>query len=305
MRVLVTGARGFVGGRLVPRLVAAGHSVEAAGREVDVADARAVECWIAREGADALVHLAGLAFVPDSLAAPETTFRVNYLGARNVLEAARRHAPGARVLLVSTGHVYGTSSLSGPAFDECAPLRPESPYARTKAAADLLARDYGDRGVDVVRVRPFNHTGRGRPAHYVEANLARQVARIECGLAPSRIAVGNMDAVRDFLNVEDVVDAYVLLLDRRVPAAAYNVASGVPRTAREVLDGLLELAGLGRAECGGGVELAVEAERWRPTDRAVGDATRLRQATGWKPSVAFEDTLRELLADARATVSAA
>jgi len=305
MRVLVTGAGGFVGGRLVPRLAGAGHAVVAVDREVDVADQEALAKCVAEHSPDAVVHLAALAFVPDSAAAPEATFRVNFLGTRSLLEAVRRHAPGARVLVVSSGTVYGTSALDAPAFDEGAALRPESPYARTKAAADLLAGAYGESGLDVVRARPFNHTGRGRPAHFVEASLAHQIARIERGLVPPRLAVGNLDAVRDFLDVEDVVAAYLLLLDRRVPAGAYNVASGIPRTAREVLEALLALSELGGQGARTQVEIAVEPERWRPTDRAVGDAARLREATGWAPSVPFDATLRALLADAREAVSGA
>lgn len=305
MRVLVTGAGGFVGGRLRPRLAEAGDVVIGVDREVDVADAEGVAKCVSAHAPDAVVHLAALAFVPDSVAAPEATFRVNYLGTRSVLEAVRRHAPGARVLIVSSGHVYGTSSLDAPVFDERADLRPESPYATTKAAADLLARGYAERGVDVVRARPFNHTGRGRPAHFVEASLARQIALIERGLAPPRLAVGNLDAVRDFLDVEDVVAAYLCLLDRRVPAGAYNVASGVPRTARDVLEALLALSGLGGPSAPTRVEIAVQPELWRPTDRAVGDATRLREVTGWAPTVPFDATLRALLDEAREAISGA
>ena len=305
MRILVTGAGGFVGGRLVPRLRAEGHTPIAVDREVDVADAEAVRRCVLADTPDAVVHLAALAFVPDSVAAPEATFRVNLLGTRSVLEAVRRHAPAARVLIVSSGHVYGTSALDAPAFDEHAELRPESPYARRKAAADRLGARYGERGLAVVRARPFNHTGRGRPPHFVESSLAHQIADIERGLAPPRLAVGNLDAVRDFLDVEDVVAAYLRLLDRRVPAGVYNVASGVPRSARQVLDALLALSELGAGGGGAGVEIAVEPERWRPTDRAVGDATRLREVTGWAAVVPFEATLRGLLADARDAVSAA
>jgi len=302
MRVLVTGARGFVGGRLVRRLAEAGHEPRGAGREVDVTDARAVERAVAEAAPDAVVHLAAVSFVPASLGAPVTTFRVNFLGTRHVLEAVRRHARGARVLVVSTGHVYGTAPADAPAFGEDAPLRPESPYARAKAAADLLARAFAERGVDVVRARPFNHTGRGRGAQFVEASFALQLARIERGLAPPRIAVGNLDAVRDFLDVEDVVDAYLRLLDERVPPGVYNVASGRARTVREVLDALLALASL---PAGAALAVDVEPARWRPTDRAVGDATRLREATGWRPAVPFEETLRALLEGARAAVCAA
>src|SRR4029450_7132900 len=155
-------------------------------------------------------------------------------------------------------------------------------------------------GMDVVRVRPFNHTGRGRPELFVESSLARQIVEIAAGRRAPRLAVGNLDAVRDFLDVGDVVAAYLRLLDPSVPAGLYNVASGVGRPIREVLDGLLRLAGLveGRLP-----EIVVEPARWRPTDRAVGSAARLRAATGWLPRTPIEETLRQLLVGRRAAVS--
>jgi GDP-4-dehydro-6-deoxy-D-mannose reductase len=290
LRVLVTGAQGFVGGRLLPRLVAAGHTPIGVDLEVDVGDPGAMARSVRSAEPDAAIHLAALSFVPDSYRDPLATFRVNFLGVRNLLEAVAAHAAGARVLVVSTGNVYGVAKPPAPPFDERAPLCPGSPYARAKAAADLLARGYAARGLDVVRVRPFNHTGRGRPESFVESSFAKQIVEIALGIRRPRIEVGNLDAVRDFLDVEDVVGAYLRLLDRSVPAGLYNVASGVGRSVREVLGSLLALAGVAESE----VEIAVDASRWRPTDHAVGDAGRFRSATGWAPCVPFEETLRSL-----------
>lgn len=293
MRVLVTGAGGFVGRRLLPQLRAAGHEAVGIDREVDVADAPALEEAVASARPDALVHLAALSFVPESFRNPEAAFRVNFLGVRNLLEAVRARAPRARVLVVSTGNVYGTADAGSPPYAEDAPLRPESPYARAKAAADLLARGYAERGLEVVRVRPFNHTGRGRPESYVESSLARQLVEIASGRRAPRLAVGNLDAVRDYLDVDDVVAAYVRLLDPEVPPGLYNVASGRGRSIREVLALLLELAELGERRHG--LEVEVDPARWRPADRAVGDAARLRRATGWEPRIPIEVTLRGVL----------
>jgi GDP-4-dehydro-6-deoxy-D-mannose reductase len=303
VRVLVTGAGGFVGRRLVSRLAAGGHEAVALDRRVDVADAAALDAALARAAPEAVVHLAALSFVPDSERDPTRAFRVNFLGTRNLLEAVRARAPRARVLVVSTSHVYGTAEPGAAPFSERAPLRPGSPYARAKAAADLLARSYAERGLDVVRLRPFNHTGAGRPELFVESSIARQLAEIAAGRRPPRVAVGNLDAVRDFLDVDDVIAAYLLLLDPARPAGLYNVASGVGRTVREVLEALIDLAGLrGRREA---LEIEVDPGRWRPTDRAVGDAARLRAATGWEPRIPFESTLRALLDAWRAELSAA
>jgi GDP-4-dehydro-6-deoxy-D-mannose reductase len=303
VRVLVTGAGGFVGRHLVAALEDEGHAVVGVDREVDVREAGAVDAAVLRGAPEAVVHLAALSFVPDSIREPEAAFRVNFLGTRHVLEAVRRGAPRARVLVVSTGHVYGTALPDAPAFDEGAPLRPGSPYARAKAAADLLAGCYASRGLDVVRVRPFNHTGPGRPDAFVESSLARQLVEIEAGRRTPRLAVGNLDAVRDFLDVRDVVEAYRRLLDPAVPPGLYNLASGVGRSIRALLEALLECVDLGPR--GAELSLEVEAERWRPADRAVGDASRLRSATGWEPRVPFAVTLRDLVGGWRAELGAA
>lgn len=295
MRVWVSGARGFVGSVLVPRLARDGHDVVAADREVDVADAGAVDAAIAGAAPDAVVHLAARASVADSFRAGEEAARVNYGGTLHVLRAVARHAARARVLLVTSGEIYG-GSATGVAFDERAPLAPGSPYARSKAAADLLAAAWQARGLDVVRARSFNHTGPGQSDTYVAASFAKQLAEMEAGQREPVLRVGNLAATRDFLDVADVVEAYARLLDRAVPAGAYNVASGVGRSIADLLETLLQSSSVRP-------RIEVDAERWRPGNASVGDAGRLRRATGWAPLVPFETTLANLLDDWRARVS--
>jgi len=176
-------------------------------------------------------------------------------------------------------------------------MRPQSPYARTKAAADLLARSYQERGLDVVRLRPFNHTGAGQSDVFVASSFARQLVEIERGARPDSMEVGNLDSVRDFLDVSDVVEAYALLCEPGAPAGAYNVASGRGVSAGALLECLSALAGLSP-------RITVAAARFRPTDQTVGDASRLRAATGWTPRVPIESTLERVLAHWRAELSA-
>ncbi len=291
MRIWVNGASGFVGSWLVPRLEAAGHAVVAVDREVDVVDAAAVSESIADAQPDAIVHLAAVASVAASIGKPEATARVNTLGALHVLRATAQHAPGARVLLVGSGEVYGAASDES-AFDEGARLLPSSPYARSKAAADLLGASFGGRGLDVIRARPFNHTGPGQSDAFVASSFARQLAEIEAGRRAPELHVGNLASVRDFLDVADVVDAYERLLDRAVPAAPYNIASGIGVAIGALLEQLL-------ANSTARPVIREDPGRWRPANTAVGNSDRLRRTTGWKPSRPLAGTLERLLRDWR------
>jgi GDP-4-dehydro-6-deoxy-D-mannose reductase len=286
VRVWVSGAGGFVGAWLLPRLIRDGHDVAAADREVDVCDAAAVGAAIVAARPDAIVHLAALASVATSYADPEAVARVNYFGTLHVLRAALHHVPRARVLLVSSSEIYGGSATSDP-IGEDAPLAPVSPYARTKAAADLLGAAFAESGLDVVRARPWNHTGPGQTDAYVASSFARQLAEMVLEKRDPLLRVGNLDAVRDFLDVADVVDAYARLIDPSVPRGAYNIATGVPIRIAQLLDRLIEHAGLRP-------QIEVDPARHRPDRASVGDATRLRHATDWAPRIPLEDTLARL-----------
>lgn len=289
MKALVTGAGGFVGPRLVARLARGGFAVQGFDRDLDVTDAEAVRARIAETAPDAVVHLAAISFVPEAEGDPARAWRVNLLGALHVLEAVRREAPGARVLLVGTGQVYGSGAPGAPPFREEDALRPGNAYTRSKAAADLLGASYArQHGLAVVRARPFNHTGPGRPDSFVESSFARQLVEMELGRRPPVLAVGNLDAVRDFLDVEDVVDAYARLLAPDVPPRAYNVASGAGLEIRALLDRLISLTSVDP-------EIRVDPARVRPADVAVGASTRLVEATGWRPTRPIDRTLGALL----------
>ena len=287
----MSGAKGFVGERLDARLRASGHEVVVVDREVEITDPGRVAASLSDARPDAVAHLAAVSSSVAANAEPELAARVNFLGAHAVLEATRVHAPGARVLLVTSGEIYGVAATGAPPFSEEDPLAPRTPYARTKACADRLGACAAEAGLDVVRVRPFNHTGPGQPPDFVAPSFAQQVARIRRGEQEPLLRVGNLESVRDFLDLEDVLDAYERLLDPAVPSGAYNVASGIGLRIGDLLDQLIDLAG---------VRCRVESDpaRMRPTDHAVGDAGRLRGVTGWAPQVPFGRTLEKLLAAA-------
>ncbi len=288
MRVFVTGASGFVGRRLVRRLDEAGFEPFGADREVDVTDPDRIGPALEAHGPDAIIHLAAMSSVAQSWREPELCYRLNFIGTRTLLRAAARHCPEARILLVGSADEYAPTTPGAKPIDEQTPLCPRSPYARTKAAAELLGQTAAlEEGLDVVRIRAFNHTGAGQPDHFVASSFARQVARIGLGHQEPVMRVGNLESVRDFLHVDDVLRAYQALLDPKVPADVYNVASGRATPIQEVLDRLIAIAGVTP-------RVERDPERWRESDWLVGDATRLREKTGWRPEIGLEEILEEL-----------
>jgi GDP-4-dehydro-6-deoxy-D-mannose reductase len=313
VRVLVTGAGGFVGRHLVAGLRARGHEVvpadraPAAGDEdtlpLDVTDPLGVRGAVELAQPDAVAHLAAQAFVPASLAEPEATFDVNAHGTLHVLEAVRAFAdqggPAPRVLVVSSGDVYGAQPRDAfPLRETTAPL-PRNPYAASKVAAEALALAHARAyGVDAVVTRAFNHVGPGQDERFAVVAFALQIARAAAGRGP-RVLVGNLDASRDFLDVRDVCDAYALLLEGRgVAGEIYNVCSGTATTMREILRRLVEFARVP-------VEVREDPARLRPADVpvSVGDASKLREATGWTPRIPLAAALRAVYDDARARVA--
>jgi GDP-4-dehydro-6-deoxy-D-mannose reductase len=288
MRVYITGASGFVGQRLVPRLVEAGMSVISRGMELDICDESAVRGDLENERPDAVIHLAAQSSVAASWQDPASCFRVNYLGTRNLIRSIETLGLGCRLLLIGSADEYETTRPKIAPYRETAPLRPGSPYARTKAAGELLGGLAASRGLDVVRVRAFNHTGAGQTDRFVASSFAKQIAEIASGVREPRMQVGNLESVRDFLDVDDVVEAYLALLDPSVPASVYNIASGVPVKIATLLELMMEVSGVTP-------EVETNPDFFRPTDQLIGDATRLREATGWKPRIPLRETVASML----------
>lgn len=305
MRVLVTGASGFVGRHLTRALESAGHAAVPAGGphegppylQLDVRDAAATAAAVAAARPDAVVHLAGQASVAAGFAEPLGTFELNALGTAHLLEAVRayRDATGTdpRVLVVSSAEVYGVQRPERMPLDESAPLRPPNPYAASKAAAESCAAAwFHGYGLDVVVARSFNHIGPGQDERFVVASFARQLAAIAAG-GERVMRVGNLAAERDFLDVRDVAAAYVALLANGRGGEVYNVCSGRAVAIREILRQLITIAHVP-------VEVREDPEMMRPSDVPVllGDASKLRAATGWEPRYPLASSLYDVYVDA-------
>jgi GDP-4-dehydro-6-deoxy-D-mannose reductase len=263
---------------------------------VDLRDADAVGRALKAVRPDYLFHLAARTSDADSFAAPAETMAVNVLGTLNLLEAVRALEKPCRILLVGSSAVYGRVPEECQPIDEETPHRPLSPYGTSKAAQDLLGRQYWDTyGLEIVRAVPFNHTGPGQRPEAALAAFARQIADAESGRIPPTIRVGDLSSRRDLLDVRDVVRAYGLLARHGQPGEAYNVCSGQAHPMQSLLERLLALAR------GPAFEVRYDAARARPAaiPLQVGSNARLQAATGWAPRFSIDETLRDLLDDFR------
>jgi len=327
MRALITGITGFAGSHLAECLLAEHPEVEVFGtyrwrsrreniehlarrvelREADLRDYSSLHSLLDEVRPDAIFHLAAQSFVPSSWRAPAETLTTNIAGQTNLFEAVRYLGLDPTIQIACSSEEYGLVHPDETPIREDNPLRPLSPYAVSKVAQDFMGYQYFQSyGMKVVRTRGFNHTGPRRGDVFVTSNFAKQVASIEAGLQEPVIRVGNLDAIRDFTDVRDMVRAYWLAVTRGRPGEVYNIASGVGIHIHELLDRLIALS---EAE----VEVRVDPERLRPSDVEIliGDSSKFRADTGWEPKIPFEQTLtdvldywRERLAHPAATVPA-
>jgi len=315
LRTLITGVAGFVGRHLAKELTKNpeeelnGADHLALGEEeillchlkshwpLDGSNFEQVRGCILETKPNRIVHLAAQASGSESIQRPAETFKVNAIGALNVLEAARLEVPDATVLLVSSADVYG-SGVPGRKIREDAPFKPINAYALSKVAQDSLGELYAKNySLPVIRTRTFSHTGPGQNPRFALAGWADQLARIHAGLVAAEIKVGNLEGVRDYGDVRDVVRAYAILLDRGEPGDAYNVCTGHGHIMRHLLDTLCAIAGFKPT-----IVQDPARVRSRDSDFLVGDPGKIQARTGWVPEIPIERTLEDLYRDARERV---
>ena len=319
MRALVTGVSGFVGGHLVEHLIAEGDLVvglSASGHWpadlmhlertvrieafdlVERAESELAEL-VRRKQPEVIYHLAAQSNPQGSMSDPRGTWALNLGGSLNLLEAVKSSGQKPRVILVGSGVCYGNPpSQFIPVKEDC-PLRPNNPYAASKAAVDLLGiQHYLAHGTDVVMVRPFNHAGPRQSSRYVLASLALHVAEIETGHR-EYLEVGNLDVIRDFIDVRDVVRAYRCLASNGQAGEIYNLGSGQGTKIADALEYL-------RSQATTAIPVRIDSARVRPVDQPllVADASKLRAAVGWEPRYTIKQTLADTLEFSRTLVAA-
>lgn len=310
MKVMITGITGFAGSHLVEHLMTIkgldlygirrwrsrtehiDHlSDDIVIEECDLRDSTSVMRIIQKIKPDRIFHLAAQSFVPTSWHAPGESLTTNILGTLHIFEAVRQTGIDPIIQVACSSEEYGLVLPDELPIKETNPLRPLSPYAVSKVGADMLAYQYfKSYGLKVIRTRGFNHTGPRRGDVFVCSTFAKQIAEIEAGQKEPVLLVGNLEAKRDFTDVRDIVKAYWLSTEHCEPGEAYNICSGVTHPIEEVLRMLLDMTDAQ-------IEVRQDPSRMRPSDVPVllGDNTKFSKATGWAPTIPFEQTLRDIL----------
>lgn len=315
MKVLITGITGFVGSHLAEYILDNFSQIEIHGlkrhrskmeniehldgklrlHDCDIKDAHNVYFIIEEVKPDFIFHLAAQSYVPTSWEAPAETLHTNIIGQTNLFEAVRKFRAGGYDPVIQ---IAGSSEEYGLVFEkeipirEDNPLRPLSPYAVSKVTQDYLAYQYFKTyGLRTIRTRAFNHSGPRRGEVFVDSNFAKQIALIEKGKKEPVISVGNLEAVRDFTDVRDIVIAYWLSVKKCKPGEVYNISSGKGWRIKDVLTSLIKMST--KQE----IKIKQDPQRMRPSDNPilVGDSSKFRKETGWRPKISYEETLQAML----------
>lgn len=310
MRILITGISGFAGSHLAEYFLAEGkHELFGSIKwrsdrqnivhvqnklrlyECDIQDAFAMNSIISDVKPDRIFHLAAQSYVHFSWRAPQETLTTNIIGEVNLFEAVRQAKIDPLIHIAGSSEEYGMVYPEEVPIKETNPLRPLSPYGVSKVTQDLLGYQYfKSYDLKIIRTRAFNHTGPRRGEVFATSNFAKQIVEIEKGKREPVIYVGNLSAVRDFLDVRDAVRAYALTLEKGIPGEVYNIASGKGITIKDMLDRLIALSNVD-------VKIKKDPTRLRPSDVEflVGSSEKFQKATGWRPEIPFDNTLKDLL----------
>ena len=308
-KALITGIAGFVGSYMSELLLSKGYEVSGLCRprskmdhiesiknklhlyDADLLDSHSLYTTIQKIKPDYIFHLAAQSFVPTSWGSPAVTLEVNIVGSANLFEAVRQVGINPVIQIACSSEEYGMVLPNEVPIKETNPLRPLSPYAVSKLAMDYLGFQYFESyKMRIIRTRGFNHTGPRRGDTFAESTFAKQIAMIEKGKQEPVIYVGNLEAKRDYTDVRDMVRAYLLAVEKCDPGEVYNIASGEAIKIADLLDLMLSMSKVK-------VQIKQDPARMRPSDVPIliGDASKFRKKTGWKPEIKFKKTAEDLL----------
>lgn len=288
-KLIVTGSNGFVGRHF--RSAYGGVPLHDRGGVVDLCDAPRLQAAVQRLMPEAVLHLAAQSSVAESFKDPTRTLSVNFFGTLNLLRALS--AAGFRGVFVYAGSsdVYGKTPVAELPVKEAQPLRPLSPYAVSKVAAEALCYQWSQKeGFRIVMARPFTMIGPGQDHRFAIAGFARQIVEMRRGKQPPRLVTGDLDVTRDFTDVRDGIRAYRMLLERGENGEVYNVCSGREHSLRSLVEQLLEGAGVH-------AQMHIDPGRLRSSEqrRMSGNPSKIRNLAGWSPEIPLTTTLRDIL----------
>lgn len=298
--ILITGCSGFLAGHLIPRLQPYEGELYGLTEErdfrhpamnvisCDLRDRRAVERVVSEVRPDLTFHLGAVANVGFSWSHRNETYEINFLGSSYLFEALARTVPGSRLLVMSSAELYQAADQHP--LSEQSPLSATNPYAISKWAMEKAADLYTPEQLHIIKVRSFNFTGPGQNPRFVASDFARQIAQIEAGRQEPRIHVGNISAVRDFIDVRDAARFLEIAGREGQPGEVFNLCTGRPHTIADLLHILLSFSQMS-------IDVVQDPARVRPVDLPVlvGDPTYSRERLGFAPEYALEQTLLDLL----------
>ena len=305
MKILLTGAAGFVGRHMINELRLSNHKIIALDQKFSddfptqecveklsgsILDKNFINGCVADYAPDACIHLAGIAFVPVGATSPSLVYDINITGTVNVLDAFKNIIPNGRVLTVSSANVYEATPYDGTPLKESDQLAAISPYGLSKIAADNATIAWHNRyNLETISVRPGNHTGPMQSPNFVVPDFANQLIKIKNGEQPAKLEVGNLKSKRAFSDVRDIVRAYRLLLEDGTPGQQYNVTSNNLMSIQSILDKLMELTQVSP-------EIQIDASKFRPTDESpLLDISKIQKDVNWKAEILFDQTLEEIV----------